>query len=287
MNTLILGGTRFFGKHAVRALLERGHSVTIATRGSTPDDFGNSVQRIRLNRLDPASLRENLSGRRFDAVIDNICYCSNDVRHLLDALDCDRYVMTSTTAVYDKHWDTCEDEFDPLKKPLEWCDRAAHPYEEVKRLAEAALFQQYPQLNAATVRYPFVIGTDDYTNRLRFYVEHAMRGVPMHIDNIDRQMGFIRSDEAGKFLAHMAESDFRSSINGCNGGTISIADILAYVQEQTGRTATLSPDGESAPYNGENEYSINTDLVAGTGFAFSPLKPWIYTLLDHYIDMYR
>lgn len=287
MQLLILGGTRFFGKHAVRALIERGHNVTIATRGSTPDDFGDAIQRIHLNRLDPASLRQSLAGRYFDAVIDNICYCSNDVRNLLDALNCGRYVMTSTTAVYDKHWCTREDEYDPLKKPLEWCDRAAHPYEEVKRLAEAALFQQYPQVNAAAVRYPFVIGADDYTGRLRFYVEHAMRSIPIHIDNVDRQMGFIRSDEAGKFLAHMAESDFRGSINGCNEGTISIAEILAYVQEKTGKTAILSPNGESAPYNGENEYSISTALAANTGFTFSPLKPWIYTLLDHCIDTYQ
>jgi len=285
MRILILGGTRFFGKHAVRAALERGHSVTIGTRGRTPDDFGNAVQRIHLDRLDPASLRANLAHRRFDAVIDNLCYCSNDVRHLLNVLDCDRYVMTSTTAVYDKHWDTVESEFDPLQKPLEWCDRSAYPYEEVKRLAECALFQQFPQVNAAAVRDPFVIGADDYTNRLRFYAEHTMLGTPMHIDNIDRQIGFIRSEEAGKFLVHMAESGFRGSINGCNAGTISIAEILAYVQEKTGKAAILSPNGTSAPYNGENEYSINTSLAAETGFTFSPLKPWIYSLLDHYIDI--
>lgn len=286
MRILILGGTRFFGRHAVRTALERGHDVTIGTRGRTADDFGGAVRRIRLDRLDPESLRANLAGLRFDAVIDNLCYCSNDVRNLLNVLDCGRYVMTSTTAVYDKHWDTRESEFDPLSKPLEWCDRSAYPYEEVKRLAECALFQQYPQMNAAAVRYPFVIGTDDYTSRLRFYVEHALRGIPMQIDNIDRQMGFIRSNEAGAFLVHMAESDFRGSINGCNAGTISLAEILSYVREKTGRTAILSPDGDTAPYNGENEYSISTSLAEQTGFTFSPLKPWIFALLDHYIDQF-
>ena len=41
--------------------------------------------------------------RYFDAVIDNLDYRSCDVRALLDSLNCGRYVMTSTTAVYDKH----------------------------------------------------------------------------------------------------------------------------------------------------------------------------------------
>lgn len=283
MNVLILGGTRFFGKHAVRELLRRGHNVTIGTRGRAADDFGNAVQRIHLDRLNPQSLKENLSGRHFDAVIDNLCYCSNDVRNLLDELSCDRYVMTSTTAVYDKHIDTREEEFDPLTKPLEWCDRSAYPYEEVKRLAEAALFQRYLQVNAVAVRYPFVIGPDDYTNRLRFYVEHAIKGIPMHIDNVDRKMGFIRSDEAGAFLAHMAQTAFRGSINGCCPGAISIAEILAYVKKHTGKDAVLSPDGDSAPYNGENEYTINTGRAAEAGFAFTPLTEWIFPLLDQYI----
>ena len=33
MNILVLGGTRFMGKHLVSALLRKGHKITIATRG--------------------------------------------------------------------------------------------------------------------------------------------------------------------------------------------------------------------------------------------------------------
>ena len=34
---LVLGGTRFFGIHLVKSLLEQGAGVTLATRGLTPD----------------------------------------------------------------------------------------------------------------------------------------------------------------------------------------------------------------------------------------------------------
>ncbi len=37
MKILVIGGTRYFGIHMVNKLLERGHKVTIATRGKTPD----------------------------------------------------------------------------------------------------------------------------------------------------------------------------------------------------------------------------------------------------------
>lgn len=41
---------------------------------------------------------------------------------------------------------------------------------------------------------------------------------------------------------------------------------------------------EAAPYNGEPEYSINTDKAEKTGYRFSNLKDWIYELLDYYIE---
>ncbi|MGR4032399.1 NAD-dependent epimerase/dehydratase family protein, partial [Bacillus sp. ZZQ-131] len=49
---LVLGGTRFFGKHLVEYLLQAGHDVTIATRGVTEDSFGSAVKRIIVDRED-------------------------------------------------------------------------------------------------------------------------------------------------------------------------------------------------------------------------------------------
>ncbi|CAN7742153.1 NAD-dependent epimerase/dehydratase family protein [Paenibacillus sp. LjRoot56] len=48
MKILVLGGTAFFGRRLVRLLLGDGHDVTIATRGQTPDDFGDAVTRIKV-----------------------------------------------------------------------------------------------------------------------------------------------------------------------------------------------------------------------------------------------
>ena len=49
----------------------------------------------------------------------------------------------------------------------------------------------------------------------------------------------------------------------------------------------MSDSGEEAPYNGEPEYSINTEVAERLGFRFSTLKDWIYDLLDYYIIMIR
>ena len=288
MKILVLGGTRFFGIHMVNDLIAKGHEVTIATRGRAPDNFGDKVARITLERTDAASVRETLSGKHFDVIVDKIAYCSNDIKTLLDVASCDRYIYMSSTAVYEpKRFDTKEEDFDGVTPELRWCDRQDFPYDVIKRHAEYALWQKYADRKWVAVRYPFVIGEDDYTKRLLFYVEHAMKQQPMYIDNIDAQMGFIRSDEAGKFMSFLVDNDFTGAVNGASHGTISMREVLDYVEKQTGRHALLSDDGDKAPYNGEAEYSINTDKAEALGFGFTTLKDWIYELLDHYITLVK
>lgn len=297
MNILVIGGTRFFGIHMVNALLEAGHDVTIATRGKAADPFGDRVKRIIMERTREESVRESLSGKHFDVIIDKLAYCSNDIKYVMEAADFDRYICMSSTAVYNpKHINTVENDFDGNESEVIWCNRADFPYDQIKRQAEYALWQCYSDRKWLAVRYPFVIGQDDYTKRLRFYVENTIKGVPMNIDNIDCQMSFIRSDEAGRFMAFLADKDVPTSINGAisepingaiNGastGTISIREILNYVEAKTGTRAVIDSDGQAAPYNGENEYSICTEKAQNLGYHFTELKAWIFELLDYYIQ---
>lgn len=286
MKILVIGGTRFFGIHMVNELLEKGHDVTIATRGRAVDQYGDRVRRLLIDRTDEKSVKEALRGRHFDVVIDKLAYCSNDIKYVMEAADCDKYIHMSSTAVYEpKHIDLIESDFDGASRKLVWCDRRDFPYEEIKRQAECALCREYSERNWTAVRYPFVLGKDDYTKRLLFYVEHIMKEVPMNIDNPDCQMGYIRSDEAGKFMAFLAEKDVRGAVNGSSEGTISLREIIRYVEMKTGRKAVIDKTGENAPYNGEPEYSINTDRAKALGFRFSKLQDWIYDLLDHYIEL--
>lgn len=284
MNVLVIGGTRFIGKHLVGELLKKGHEVTIATRGIAKESFGNSVKRITINRLSESSLKENFANICFDVVYDSLAYCSNDIKILLDNISCHRYIITSTTAVYDKHINTIEEDFIPSTKELIWCNRTDFPYDEIKRQAECALFQKYSHINFVAVRFPYVIGKDDYTKRLHFYVDHILNQKPMNINNFDKQMAFICSEEAGKFLAYFVDNDYVGAINGASSGTISIKDISDYIESKTGNKAILGPHAEEAPYNGETEYSINTDKASTLGFCFSSLKLWIYNLIDIYIQ---
>lgn len=285
MRILVIGGTRFFGIHMINELLAKGHNVTIATRGKVSDEYGDRVKRITIERTNETSMKNALSGRHYDVVIDKIAYCSNDIKYAMEAVDCDKYIHMSSTSVYEpKHTNTMESDFNGVSKKLVWCDRMAFPYEEIKRQAERALWQEYSDRNWIAVRYPFAIGKDDYTKRLLYYVEHTIKSIPMNIDNLDCQMGYIRSDEAGKFMAFLVDKDVRGAINGSSKGTISIREIIEYVEKKTGAKAFVDKTGERAPYNGESDYSINTEKARALGFRFTVLHDWIYKLLDYYIQ---
>ncbi len=288
MKILVIGGTRFFGIPMIDELIKKGHEITIATRGMAKDPFGDQVKRIIIERTNEESIKNALQGVHYDVVIDKIAYCSNDIKYVMDNVSCDKYIYMSSTAVYNpKHMDTIEMDFDGYSNSFIWCDRNAFSYAEVKRQAEYALWQKYSDKKWIAVRYPFVIGKDDYTKRLQFYVEHTMKSIPMYIDNLDCQMGYIRSDEAGKFMAYLVDQNIAGAINGCSEGTISIREIIAYVENKTGTKAIVDQEGDLAPYNGEPEYSINTEKAKEAGFHFSSLKDWIYELLDYYIQLFK
>ena len=72
MKILILGGTSFLGPHQIAYALERGHEVSIFTRGKTQPtifkELFNQVEHLIGDREDNL---EALKGRNWDAVIDN------------------------------------------------------------------------------------------------------------------------------------------------------------------------------------------------------------------------
>ena len=60
-------------------------------------------------------------------------------------------------------------------------------------------------------------------------------------------------------------------------------DIAKDRTTQTG-SDNDSPAVDTAPYNGDPEFSINTDKAKALGFEFTDIHDWIYELIDYYIS---
>lgn len=288
MNILIIGGTRYFGIPMTNALIAKGHNITIATRGKTSDSYGDSVSRIIFDRADENSIITSFCEKYYDVIIDKIAYSSNDVKRLSDHVRCGKYILMSSSAVYeDIHFDTLECDFSAEDYPLKWCERADDDYAEVKRQAECALLQHYPEQRYIAVRYPVVIGSNDYTKRLYFYIECIQNGSPMFIDDIDSGISFIHEIDAGLFLSHIVDKEISGAVNACSDGYISIREIITYIEEKLGKKAILAPNGISAPYNGYPEFAtLNTNKAKQTGFSFSNIKDMCFETIDHYIQSF-
>jgi len=117
MKLLILGGTRFLGRHLVDLALARGVDVTIFTRGRLPVPWGDRVTALTGDR-DPRAAPglDALTGGSWDAVID----CSGYVPRVVEASArllasrVKRYVFVSSMSVYAKTERPQMDERTPL-----------------------------------------------------------------------------------------------------------------------------------------------------------------------------
>lgn len=281
MKILVIGGTRFFGKHLVSELLSKGHEVTIATRGLTPDVFGDSVKRIQFDRTDRKSVEESLAGISFDVVYDNINYAPSDTESILNCIKTDRYILTSSSAVYTKGINIREEAFDPYHYLIRMGRRSDFDYTEGKRLCESVLFQNY-KINAMAVRFPVVIGRDDYTQRLYSYVERTALGEAMYLDNPDARFSMIESSQAGAFLAFLADRKETGPINACASGDTSVTGLIHMIEKIVGRKAIIDKDGKPGEFNGYSDNVLDASKAQAMGFGFDLLKNRLRDLLTSY-----
>lgn len=86
MEVLIVGGTGTISRAIVRALLRRGHAVTLFTRGQREEPPPPEVRLIRGDRRDRPAFEAALAGGRFDAAIDMISFGPEDAASTLRAL---------------------------------------------------------------------------------------------------------------------------------------------------------------------------------------------------------
>lgn len=280
MNILVLGGTGFLGTRLVNALLENGHRVSIAVRGTTRDAFGNRVRRIRTDRTDQRSMAAALRGTSYDVVYDNLAYGAGDISTVLDAVSCGLYVMASSAAVYTPGPGLREEDFRAEMYSPSRPGRKNISYAEGKRAAESVLAREYASRKTLAVRFPVIMGPEDNTRRLPFYAEHLLAERPMMIDNPDSQMSFIHVEEAARLLAFAAENRVKGTLNAASEGTVSLREMLAYMETRTGKTPVLHEKGDAAPYNGIGAYSLCLNRAEKSGFRFSHVRDWMSGLLD-------
>lgn len=176
MKILIIGGTRFLGRHLVNAARARGHEVTLFNRGQTnPDLFGqvDKIQGDREKNLD------QLMGYNWDVVIDTCGYLPRIVRMSAEALKdkVESYVFISSISVYSRFSKIGINENDLVGKiedeTLE--EITGESYGPLKALCEKAV-QDVFGIDSLIIRPGLIIGPHDPTDRFTYWPVRVSRG---------------------------------------------------------------------------------------------------------------
>ncbi|CAN7375191.1 NAD-dependent epimerase/dehydratase family protein [Pseudoduganella sp. LjRoot289] len=289
-NILVIGGTRHVGKLLVQKLLDAGHRVTLATRGRTADGFGQRVQRIVVDRRDHAAMRAAFGSASYDIVYDQLCYSPVDAAIAIEVFagKVGRYVMASSIEVYRRLMGRQEDAFEELDLDLAaqaidmdypWHDPmlADESYAEGKRQAEALLYRD-GRLPLVTVRLGHVLGGDDSTGRLAYYVALAQSGQALLYANAKAATSFISADQASDFLAWSGTQDFLGPVNAADGGSLSALDLhrrVGLVLGEKVRALPLTTQAGLSPFDFPFPYVMDTARAACLGYRFGDTANWL------------
>lgn len=172
----MLGGTRFLGKHVVRAAQRRGHHLTLFNRGRTAPSLFPGVEHRRGDRDGDLSA---LEGGRWDAVVDTSGYFPRQVDAASQLLvgRTDRYLFVSSISAYAETARPGIDEDAPtavLDDPtVEEITTAT--YGALKAACEEILRSRFRD-GAVVVRPGLIVGPDDPTDRFTYWVARLDRG---------------------------------------------------------------------------------------------------------------
>ncbi len=217
MNVLVLGGTRFVGRHIVEALCTGGHRVSVFTRGQSPDALPEQVERLHGDRSEGAAGLAALDGRRWDACVDVSGYTPLQVRASAERLrdSVGRYVFISTVSTYASLAAPPILESHPLHAEA---DEALTQvtnvsYGPLKVTCERILREVYGD-RATMLRPQIVAGPFDPTGRHTYWVQRAMRGGEVLVpgDGTDH-VQVVDARDVARFVVTIVEHDTPGTFN--------------------------------------------------------------------------
>ncbi len=172
MKLLILGGTRFLGRHLVDAALARGDDVTIFTRGRQENPWGARVTALAGNR-DPA-IPPGLAALEqggWDAVVDTSGYVPRIVRASAELLAprVGRYLFVSSLSVYSDTSAPGLNESAPVGElPDPATEEVAKHYGPLKVACERVVAEVFGE-RATILRPGLIVGPFDPTDRFAYW----------------------------------------------------------------------------------------------------------------------
>ena len=206
MRLLIIGGTRFAGRHLVEAALARGHTLTLFNRGQSNPELFPQVEQLHGDRTESLT---SLQDRTWDAVIDASGYVPRHVRRSAAALAAatDRYVFISTVSVYAEDNPRGMDETAPLATLSDETveEVSGETYGGLKVLCEQAVERALPE-RVLIIRPGLIVGPHDPTDRFTYWPYRiAQGGEVLAPGQADQAVQIIDGRDMAEWIVKMLE----------------------------------------------------------------------------------
>ena len=306
MHILILGGTRFVGRHMVEVARQRGHQITLFNRGQSNPDLFPDVTTLRGDRDGDL---QALRGKRWDTVVDTSGYVPRVVRDSAELLvnAVDRYLFISSISVYADPLPMEADESAPLAtiedETVE--EVTGETYGALKALCEKAVQEVFGR-RALIIRPGLIVGPHDPTGRFTYWpVRVARGGEVLAPGTAARPVKFIDARDLAQWTVTMLE-EAQSGVYHATGpeGRLTMGEVLATCRAYSHSTAKFEwvdedfllqqevrpfvdlplwiPGDEGLAYG-----AIDVSHAVASGLTFRPLKEtvadtmaWAETLPD-------
>jgi 2'-hydroxyisoflavone reductase len=309
LDILILGGTNLTGPHHVRYALERGHSVSIFTRGRRkPGLFQDAFEHVEHLIGDREDDLEALRGRSWDAVIDasgmNVKWTTDSAELLKDHVG--TYLYISSTGVYYPYLTTDIDEDTELEvvDPTGG-ENAASGYGVMKALSEIEARKAFGEDRTCVVRPGYIVGPLDSTHRGTYWPDRLTRGGEVMVPGKKTdQVQQIDVRDLTEWIIHLLEREVHGVFNATGPSSLLTMEEFVY-----GMRAATSSDVswtwiEDYEFLVENQVffaipwilpleenlgsqTINIDRAKAAGLTFRPIAltametlEWYYTLTE-------
>jgi 2'-hydroxyisoflavone reductase len=244
---LVLGGTGFIGPHLVTRAVERGHAVSIFTRGRREATLPSSVERLIGDR---DGKLEALEGRAWDVVIDDSATNPAWVRQSTELLAprVGRYLFTSSTGVYYPYLRAGLTEADAVHTEARDPKDGSESFGTRKAQCEGVVREAFGD-RGIVVRPTYIVGPGDYTDRFTYWpVRLARGGEVLAPGKRSDPVQFIDVRDLAAFMLTLVEQDASGIFN-----AVGPQDVMSI---ETFLTRAQSALGSSARFTWVSDYDV-------------------------------
>lgn len=293
MKLLIIGGTRFLGRHLAANAIACGHEVTLFNRGLHAPEGLQGAETIHGDRnRDLAKLK----GRTWDAVVDTCGFLPREIKAAAAVLSdsIGHYTFISSQSVYADVSMPGIDETAPLKRPtaeqLEQANQidssgqtsAANYgdlYGGLKALCEQAAEEAMPN-RVLNVRAGLIVGPHDYMDRFPYWVQRVSQGGEVLAPGRpDRFIQFIDVRDLAEWMLRMIERN-ETGVYTASGppGTVTMENLLDQCKAASSSDASFTWVSED--FLEQENVAAWTDMPLWLPESYPPLKGFMFMNCD-------